>query len=119
VVFLLIAGHGTTVHLLGTRSGAAAQNRARFFTTNTAVGAQMVRELGDIVSVLDEADPDDKAELYTQLGLRITYGPAENTARAEVILSPQLIGESKVSEAYGQPLAHALDLSTAFALDGR
>jgi hypothetical protein len=35
--------------------------------------------------VLRAADPADKAEIYTQLGLRLTYQPDDNPAvRAEV-----------------------------------
>ncbi|GAA4905049.1 recombinase family protein [Streptomonospora salina] len=64
---------------------------------------QMVHELGDIVRVLEGADSDDKAELYKQLGLRATYNPGEETVQAEVVLSPDLIGDSKVSEGGLEP----------------
>ncbi|MEV7327277.1 hypothetical protein [Micromonospora sp. NPDC093244] len=37
--------------------------------------ADLVRALGDIVAVLRDVDPDDKAEVYRQLGLRLTYQP--------------------------------------------
>ncbi|GAA0458376.1 hypothetical protein Aca07nite_64720 [Actinoplanes capillaceus] len=37
--------------------------------------ADMVGQLGDIVTVLDEADPEDLAEIYRQLGLRPTATP--------------------------------------------
>ncbi|WP_131100760.1 hypothetical protein [Streptomonospora litoralis] len=64
---------------------------------------QMVHELGDIVRVLDGADSNDKAELYKQLGLRATYSPGEETVQAEVVLSSDLIGDSKVSEGGLEP----------------
>jgi site-specific DNA recombinase len=35
--------------------------------------ASVVTALGDILAVLSDADPADKAEIYGQLGLRLTY----------------------------------------------
>ena len=35
----------------------------------------MVKALGDLMTVLSEADPADKAEVYGQLGLTLTYDP--------------------------------------------
>ncbi|WP_146165660.1 hypothetical protein [Murinocardiopsis flavida] len=69
--------------------------------------------------VLDGADPDDKADLYRKLGLKLTYEPSEEKVRTEVLFSPHIIGNSRVSEGGDQPLAHAFDLSTSFALDRR
>ncbi|MGW3897681.1 hypothetical protein ACWD6L_21085 [Micromonospora profundi] len=47
----------------------------------------LVTALGDITTVLREADPSDKAEVYRQLGLRLNYQPETQTVRAEVDLS--------------------------------
>ncbi|MBM0256656.1 hypothetical protein JNW89_07005 [Micromonospora sp. 4G55] len=47
----------------------------------------LVTALGDITTVLRDADPADKAEVYRQLGLRLTYRPETQTVRAEVDLS--------------------------------
>ncbi|WP_446215763.1 hypothetical protein [Micromonospora sp. IBHARD004] len=44
----------------------------------------LVTALGDIATVLRDADPDDKAEIYRQLGLRLTYQPETQTVRAAV-----------------------------------
>lgn len=44
---------------------------------------RLVRTLGDIVTVLNHADPADKAEVYRQLGLRLIYHPDTKTVRAE------------------------------------
>jgi site-specific DNA recombinase len=46
----------------------------------------MVNAITDIVTLLGNADPADKAELYSQLGLRLTYnpGPRTVTCRAEI-----------------------------------
>ncbi|HEX3960633.1 MAG TPA: hypothetical protein VHZ03_29015, partial [Trebonia sp.] len=34
--------------------------------------------------VLADADPDDKAEIFRQLGLKLTYNPGERLVRATV-----------------------------------
>ncbi|MBM0256640.1 hypothetical protein [Micromonospora sp. 4G55] len=47
----------------------------------------LVNALGDIAVVLRDADPADKAEVYRQLGLRLTHRPETQTVRAEVDLS--------------------------------
>ncbi|MFE9191039.1 recombinase family protein [Micromonospora sp. NPDC007208] len=47
----------------------------------------LVHALGNIVTVLRDADPADKAEVYRQLGLRLTYHPAAQTVHAETDLS--------------------------------
>ncbi|WP_406076006.1 zinc ribbon domain-containing protein [Micromonospora sp. NBC_01638] len=49
--------------------------------------ADLVQALGDIATVLRDADPDDKAEVYRQLGLRLTYQTETQTVRAAVDLS--------------------------------
>ena len=36
----------------------------------------LVKALKDIVSVLAQAEPADKAELYDQLGVRLRYDPS-------------------------------------------
>ncbi|HEU0088614.1 MAG TPA: recombinase family protein [Pseudonocardiaceae bacterium] len=48
----------------------------------------LVDALGNIATVLAQADPTDKAEVYRQLGLRLTYQPAEHLVRAEAHLDP-------------------------------
>ncbi|MEV6370177.1 hypothetical protein AB0L86_25170 [Micromonospora musae] len=47
----------------------------------------LVTALGDIATVLRDADPADKAKVYRQLGLRLTYQPKTRTVRAAVDLS--------------------------------
>jgi site-specific DNA recombinase len=39
--------------------------------------ASVVRTLSDLLAVLRAADPADKAQIYVQLGLRLTYEPPE------------------------------------------
>jgi site-specific DNA recombinase len=43
----------------------------------------IVEALGDIATVLRAADPTDKAEVYRQLGLQLTYQPEQRLVRAE------------------------------------
>ena len=48
--------------------------------------ANLVQALGDIVTVLHDADPADKAEIYHQLGLRLTHQSGRNKVIAEATL---------------------------------
>ena len=45
----------------------------------------IVNAITSLITVLRDADPHDKAEIYSQLGLRLTYNPSPRTvsARAE------------------------------------
>jgi hypothetical protein len=45
----------------------------------------IVNAITSLITVLRDADPHDKAEIYGQLGLRLTYHPSPRTisARAE------------------------------------
>jgi site-specific DNA recombinase len=43
----------------------------------------LVRQLGDIAAALGEADPADRAEVYQQLGLRLTYHPEIQKVRVQ------------------------------------
>lgn len=52
----------------------------------------MVDALGDIVATLIEADPTDKAEVYRQLGLRLTYQPKTGIVEATVRIGPRYRG---------------------------
>ncbi|BEL04460.1 hypothetical protein Q0Z83_026510 [Actinoplanes sichuanensis] len=40
--------------------------------------------MNDLFRLLREADPRDKAELYSRIGLRMTYRPGPETLIAEV-----------------------------------
>lgn len=44
----------------------------------------IVDELTDIARVLQDADPDDKSEIFRQLGLKLTYHPGKQLVRAKV-----------------------------------
>lgn len=46
--------------------------------------AAIVNGLADLLTVLRDADQADKAEIYAQLGLRLTYQPADLIVRTEV-----------------------------------
>jgi site-specific DNA recombinase len=45
--------------------------------------AHLVNALGNIVNVLREADPADKAEVYRHIGLSLTYQPEDRLIEAE------------------------------------
>ncbi|WP_347177121.1 recombinase family protein [Parafrankia sp. EAN1pec] len=66
---------------------AAAQARLRPTTGRRRMTEQEISDIvaaaGDIVAVLADADPSDKAEIYTQLGLELTYEPGGNRVIAE------------------------------------
>jgi site-specific DNA recombinase len=44
----------------------------------------IVNRLGDLVRILASADPDDKSEIFRQLGLRLTYHPGREIVEAQV-----------------------------------
>ncbi len=48
----------------------------------------VVNRLADIARVLHDADPDDKAEVFRQLGLRLTYNPGERLVKATIDPAP-------------------------------
>ncbi|MEU1881441.1 DUF2637 domain-containing protein [Streptosporangium sp. NPDC020072] len=65
--------------------------------------------------VLSEADPNDKAEVHAQTGLRLTYQPQKKLVEARV--QPGLhMCERYVSEGGVVPNAHVFTLTTRFLL---
>jgi site-specific DNA recombinase len=50
--------------------------------------SSVVAALSDLLTVLRRSDPADKAEIYTQLGLRLIYQPGDRLVRAEAHISP-------------------------------
>jgi len=57
----------------------------------------LIDALGGLLSVLRDADPADKAEVYRQLGLRLTYDHETHTVLAESQPAPS-VGVVVVSE---------------------
>ncbi len=53
-------------------------------SVNDAEIRSVIEEIGDVVSLVGEADPGDKAEIYLQLGLKLTYRPDKRTVEARV-----------------------------------
>ena len=45
----------------------------------------IVDKLADITAVLRHADPDDKAEVFRQLGLKLTYHPGRQLIQAQIV----------------------------------
>jgi hypothetical protein len=76
----------------------------------------IVDRLADIAAVLHDANPHDKAEVFRQLGLKLTYHPGRKIVEARV--EPVEFGFPMVSEDRGLPIAHAsgIALTTAFVL---
>jgi len=61
------------------------KSRTRTPLTGEQIEA-MVTELADIAATLRDADPDDKSEVYRQLGLKLTYHPERQLVRGAVDL---------------------------------
>ncbi|MFJ5591026.1 hypothetical protein ACIQCG_14850 [Streptomyces noursei] len=51
--------------------------------------ARLVRSISDLAAAIRQADPEDKAEVYHQLGLQLTYTPGHQTIHAEINPTPQ------------------------------
>jgi site-specific DNA recombinase len=47
----------------------------------------VVDKLADVALVLRDADPDDKAEIFRRLGLKLTYHPGRQLVQAQVAVS--------------------------------
>jgi hypothetical protein len=45
----------------------------------------IVNRLADLARVLANADPNDKSEIFRQLGLRLTYHPGRGLVEAQVM----------------------------------
>ena len=64
------------------------QARLRSVTARQAMSPEeitaIVRALGDLVKVLNDADPADKIRIYEQLGLRLTYNHGANAVDVEL-----------------------------------
>lgn len=68
-------------------------NRSRDRNTNRRPAEQVS---GHAISAgLASADPEDKAEVYRQLGTRLSYEPANRLVRAEAGMNPQPWGYGK------------------------
>jgi hypothetical protein len=66
--------------------------------------ATLIRALRDIVTALRDADPVDKAEVYRQFGLRLTYKRKRCTLK---LVSARTVGLWVVSEGRHEPLPHS------------
>ena len=58
---------------------------ARRRRMNEAEIEAIVDRLADLVSVLADADPNDKSEIFRQLGLKLTYHPGRGLVKAQVM----------------------------------
>jgi hypothetical protein len=62
---------------------------------------KMVESLGDVAQVLAEADPKEKAAVYADLGITLTYHPDQRKVVAEA--RPRIGVQKIVSEGGLQP----------------
>ncbi len=76
----------------------------------------LVTSLGDIVAVLNEADPADRAEVYRQLGLRLTYYPEEQKVRVRADPDADQFGD--LDRVRGSTLTDCLQRSPGGELAG-
>jgi hypothetical protein len=68
-------------HADAARYGAGSQSGARRMSREEITA--LVNEVADAVAVLRQADPADKAEVYRQLGVRLTYRPETQTVSVQ------------------------------------
>ncbi|WP_325050218.1 recombinase family protein [Actinomadura craniellae] len=52
--------------------------------------ADLLHQIGDLTAAIAGADPDDKADLYRQIGLKMTYYPQKQLVEARVIPDPHM-----------------------------
>ncbi|QHC24605.1 hypothetical protein [Streptomyces sp. GS7] len=57
--------------------------------------AHLVRSISELVAVIRQADPEDRAEFYRQLGLQLTYTPGNQTIHAEIAPTPHTPNNDK------------------------
>lgn len=55
---------------------------------------EAVTELGGLVKILPNAEPQERADLYAALGVEVTYQPDSRTA--ELAVEPQALGQARV-----------------------
>jgi site-specific DNA recombinase len=76
-----------TAEVTATRAAAQTELRAATGTKSTRMTADeingLVASLGTMLTVLRDADPQDKAKIYNGIGLRLTYQPAGQKVIAE------------------------------------
>ena len=79
----------------------------------------IVKTFADPAGVVRDADPADKAELYMQLGLKLTYNPSEEGRRT--VSAQADLGRSCTKESCpeGSPPGSQYVLTTVFALGAR
>ena len=49
----------------------------------------LITALGNLRDLVRDAEPTEKAAIYAQLGLKVTFKPGQDKLRAEVTISPE------------------------------
>jgi site-specific DNA recombinase len=75
--------------------------------------AALITGLGNLLDVLAHASPEDKAEVYSKLGLRLTYDPSRRVVIAES--DPWATSQCRRADPYSTP---TVVLRTELALAG-
>ena len=76
---------------LATRTAKRARSDSQGRVTEEAI-KNMIQALGDVREAIQRADREEKARLYSQLDLRLTYAPGTKTVRVEINLDPDING---------------------------
>jgi hypothetical protein len=111
---------GWTAEVAATRVTAQAQIRQATQTTGRMTADEintLVSALGSILTVLRDADPLDKAEVYARVGLQQTYQPGEKKIIAEA-RPPAIMykGSCRRGDTNHSPTTHDLACRTAHCL---
>ncbi|GIH21411.1 hypothetical protein [Rugosimonospora africana] len=75
-----------TSEVNATRAAAQTQMRTASEGTTRMTAEEiggLIAALGNIIAILSDADPADKAKIYSGIGLRLTYQPGQNKVIAE------------------------------------
>ena len=81
---IVVAGWITEVQAQRAMAGMRAKPSRTRRQMSEAEIAGLVTTLGGIRTVLERADPEDKAEVYRRLGLRLRFQHEQRTVRADI-----------------------------------
>ena len=88
---------GWTRQVKAERAAALARNasQARSQPSRLTDGdiRDLIAALGNLRGIIRDAEPAEKAAIYDQLGLKVTFKPGEARIRAEVTIAPENYAE--------------------------
>lgn len=77
---------------------------------------ELIERIGDLVTAVNQAEPDDKAELYRELGLKMVYRPQEQVVEARLVPDPHMCKWFVSEDGHIRLTQPAITLTTAFLL---